>query len=119
MDSVHFLKGLPTPFSIPSPTSARKEAKAVRVTLLSLQAHLATYVQPYHQGLAPQSHLKTPCLWRTPLQAGGPQHLGSEEHRRRIMVVMRQARSKETDLVSRAFKTSQSYPWEKGSGIRG
>lgn len=118
MDSVHFLNGLPTPFSIPSPRSARGEVKAVRVTILSLQAHLPTHVRPY-QGLAPQSHLRTPCLWMKPLQAGGPQHLGSEEHKGRIMVVMGQARSKEADLVFRAFKNSQRYPWEKGSGTRG
>lgn len=54
-----------------------------------------------------------------PLQAGGPQHLGSEEHKGRIMVVMGQARSKEAELVFRAFKNSQRYPWEKGLGSLG
>lgn len=76
LDSVHFLNGVPGPFSSPSPRSAGRQGQECLV-----HPHpTPTCFQP-HQGLAPPSHLKIRCLWTRPSPAASCQSLESEGYR--------------------------------------
>lgn len=73
LESVHFLKGVPGPFSSPSTRSAGTQGQGCLVH----PPPCPICFQPYRD-LAPQSHLRTQCLWMKPSSTALCQSLESE-----------------------------------------